>query len=72
VTQSTPDEVTRLSVRERLELIGQLWDSLADSDVPVSPAQQAELARRLATFESDRAGAVTWNQLKVELAARRR
>jgi putative addiction module component (TIGR02574 family) len=72
VTQLTPEEVTRLSVRERLELIGQLWDSLADADVPLPKSQQVELERRLATFEDDHAHAVTWDQLKAELAARRR
>jgi putative addiction module component (TIGR02574 family) len=36
-----------------------------------APAEQAELARRLATFEDDRADEVTWDQLKAELSARR-
>ena len=68
----TPDDVARLSVHERLDLIGQLWDSLVDSDIPVTPAQRAELDRRLATFEDDRAHAVTWEELKAELSVRRR
>jgi putative addiction module component (TIGR02574 family) len=66
-----PEEVARLSVRERLALIERLWDRLDDSGVPVTPAEQAELARRLATFEDDRADEVTWDQLKAELSARR-
>ncbi len=66
----TPEEITRLSPEERLALIELLWDSLGDSDVPVPPAQRAELERRLESFEQDRAGAVTWDQLKAELARR--
>jgi putative addiction module component (TIGR02574 family) len=66
-----PEEVARLSVRERLALIERLWDRLDDSGVPVTPAEQAELARRLATFEDDRADEVTWDQLNAELSARR-
>ena len=66
----TPEEINRLSPQERLALIEQLWDSLDDFDVPVSPAQRAELERRLESFEQDRAGAVTWDQLKAELARR--
>ena len=68
----TPEEVKRLSVEERLDLIGQLWDSIADSEVVLTPAQQGELERRLATFEDDRAHSITWEELKAELAARRR
>jgi putative addiction module component (TIGR02574 family) len=68
--QLTSDEITRLSPRERLHLIEQLWDSLSDADVSLPPAQQAELERRLATLEDDRSDAVTWDSLKAELAER--
>jgi putative addiction module component (TIGR02574 family) len=68
--QLTPDEISRLSPAERLSLIGQLWDSLADEDVPVTPAQRNELERRLATLDHDRANSVTWDSLKAELARR--
>ena len=66
----SPDEISRLSPAERLVLIGQLWDSLADKDVPVTPAQRDELERRLATLDHDRARSVTWDSLKAELARR--
>jgi len=65
------DELARLSPEERLALIGQLWDSLGDSEVPLPEAQKAELARRLSSFDQDRAQAVTWEQLRAELARRR-
>jgi putative addiction module component (TIGR02574 family) len=61
------DEITRLSPPERLALIGQLWDSLDNPDVPMTPAQQAEIDRRLQTFETDRDQSVTWESLKAEL-----
>lgn len=64
------DEITRLSPPERLKLIEKLWDSLEDADVVVTPAQQAELARRTASFNEDRARAVTWEDFKAELARR--
>lgn len=66
----TRDEITKLSPSERLTLIGDLWDSIADADVPILPAQRRELERRLASFDQDRAQSVTWEQLKAELAAR--
>ena len=66
----TRDEITRLSPDERLALIAQLWDSLDDDQVPLSTAQQAELERRLATLDHDRAQGVTWESLKAELEQR--
>jgi putative addiction module component (TIGR02574 family) len=68
--QLTPDELTRLSPQERLSLIEQLWGSLSDADIPLMSAQQGELERRLATFENDRAQAVTWDCLHAELERR--
>jgi putative addiction module component (TIGR02574 family) len=68
--QLTAAEITRLSPEERLRLIEQLWDSLEDEDVPLPPAQAAELERRLVTFDADRAEAVGWDELKAELARR--
>jgi len=63
-------EINRLSAPERLALIGALWDSADDADVPTPPAQRSELTRRLASFDQERAQAVSWEQLKAELAAR--
>jgi putative addiction module component (TIGR02574 family) len=66
----TPDEISRLSPRERLNLIEQLWDSLSESEIPLTSAQQVELERRLATLDNDRAGTLTWDSLKAKLAQR--
>jgi putative addiction module component (TIGR02574 family) len=66
----TPEEITRLSPRERLNLIGALWDSFADAELALTQAQAAELERRLLSFERDRESAVTWEELKAELASR--
>lgn len=64
------EEITRLSPAERLRLIGQLWDSLVDADLPLPPAQEAELERRLLTLDQDRAVAVPWEHLEEDLARR--
>ena len=68
--QLTQEEITRLSPDERLSLIAQLWDSLEDHQVQLTPAQQAELERRLATLDDDRAQSVTWEAIKAELEQR--
>jgi putative addiction module component (TIGR02574 family) len=68
--QLTHDEITRLSPNERLTLIAQLWDSLEDHQVQLTPVQQAELERRLATLDQDCAQSLTWETLKAELEQR--
>jgi putative addiction module component (TIGR02574 family) len=64
------EEISRLSPPERLALIGALWDSIADSELSASPAQERELERRLLSFDQDKAQAISWENLKAELAAR--
>jgi len=66
----TLEDIDRLSPGERLELIGRLWDSLAEAAPSLSNAQYLELDRRLETFERERQDAVTWDDLKAELAER--
>ena len=46
-------DYTKISAEERLDLIGELWDSLENEEMPISPEWQAELERRLADFEQD-------------------
>ena len=66
----SPSQVTLLSPQERLALIEQLWDSLSDSDLTVTPAQQTELDRRIAAWEADQDPTVTWAELQRELHRR--
>jgi putative addiction module component (TIGR02574 family) len=68
--QLSPDEISRLSVDERLELIGQLWHSLEHEALPLIVAQQDELDRRLAELDEDGAGGVSWESLRADLARR--
>ncbi|HEY1294588.1 MAG TPA: addiction module protein [Chloroflexota bacterium] len=68
--QLSSEEIRRLSVDERLELIGQLWDSLEHEPLPLSGAQQRELDRRLAALDEDRAAGMDWEALRDELERR--
>ena len=68
--QLSSDELRRLSVDERLDLIGQLWDSLEHESLPLSSTQQRELDRRLAAFDQERAEGLSWEQLRAELEQR--
>jgi putative addiction module component (TIGR02574 family) len=57
---------TPLTVEQRLELIGELWDSLPDSldELPVPEWHREELERRLATADADPSAAIPWEQVK--------
>lgn len=46
-------DITLLSPQERLELIGELWDSLDVGNVPLTSAQAAEIDRRRASLDAD-------------------
>ncbi len=61
-------DITGPTPKERLDLIGELWDSLAPEDVPLTPAQETELARRMATFEADASAAVPRETIEAEPA----
>lgn len=45
----------QLSIDERIQLAGDLWDSVAcdQAALPLTDAQRAELDRRLEAFEQD-------------------
>jgi putative addiction module component (TIGR02574 family) len=69
--------IESLSRDERLDLLEKLWDSLCETpaDVPVTPAQQAELDRRSDALDLDlatgRALGVPWDEVVRQLRARR-
>jgi putative addiction module component (TIGR02574 family) len=66
----SPDDITRMSAVEKLELIGDLWDSLDDATFGVPDSHRAELERRLLTLDDDLLHGVAWSQLKADLNKR--
>jgi putative addiction module component (TIGR02574 family) len=64
------DQVLRLPPEERLELIGELWDSLDPSDVPLTPEQIEELDRRFAAYELDPSRGIPLEEFLARLEAR--
>jgi putative addiction module component (TIGR02574 family) len=65
-------DISRLSPEERLDLIGELWDSLAAEEVRLTPAQERELDRRMATFDDDTKGAAPWESIDREFVRQKR
>ena len=64
----------RLPVTERLQLVGDLWDSIAqdapDEAFPMTPELAAELDRRLAESDADFTAGVPWDQVRAEIVRR--
>ena len=60
---------TTLTVEQRLELIGELWDSIPDSldELPVPEWHREELERRLAAADADLDAAIPWEEVKRRL-----
>jgi putative addiction module component (TIGR02574 family) len=56
-------DVKKLSPKERLRLIEQLWDSLEADDVPVTAAQKAELERRVKEMVGDGERGIPWKDV---------
>jgi len=62
----------QLPVDERIRLVEDLWDSIAadQAAVPLSPAQRAELDRRLDAYEADGNAGRTAEEVIPELRKR--
>jgi putative addiction module component (TIGR02574 family) len=60
--------IDRMSVEERLQLIGEIWDTLSQADLQEIPEEhRRELDRRLAAADADPTAASPWEEAKVRL-----
>lgn len=68
------EELFRLSVSERLELVEELWDSIPEEDEALTPTpeQRKDLTLRLAEAEADPDGGVPWEEVRERIRQRRR
>jgi putative addiction module component (TIGR02574 family) len=64
--------IDRLSVEERLALVEELWDSIAEStsELPLTEAQRAELDRRLTDHKANPNDVVRWEDVRASVEAR--
>jgi putative addiction module component (TIGR02574 family) len=64
-------ELEKLTVTERLQLIGELWDSIdAEEQLELTQTQIDELERRLAAYEKDGNKGKPWSEIKARLQQR--
>ena len=69
-TPAATAEYLKLSVAERIQLVEDIWDSIAAESpdaVELSQAQKDELHRRAAAHRADPSTAVPWEQVRSRL-----
>ena len=60
-------QVKTLSVADRIELIGAVWETLSPSEVPVSEEEKVLLDVRLADMEQNPGNQSTWSEVQARL-----
>ena len=70
---SKPLVIEELSVAERILVVEQIWDSIAaeQASLPVTPAQQEELDRRLDAHRDSPAEGASWEEVKARLQGKK-
>ncbi len=65
-------EILELSVAERIQLVEDIWDSIATvpEAVSLTGEQQAELESRLEAYQNNPGEGISWNDLKEKLRSR--
>ena len=66
-------EIRELSIEQRLELVGEIWDSIIEETDPseLTDEQKTELDRRLAAHENNPKAGAPWAEVKARLKAQR-
>ena len=68
------EALRRLPVADRIKLVGDLWDSIAqdapEEAFPMTPELAAELDRRLEEADADPASGIRWEELRANILRR--
>lgn len=66
MTNALREQLFKLSAAERLELVEELWDSIADDDeaLALTDEQREDLDRRLAEADADPTGGSPWEEVR--------
>lgn len=74
MTNALREELFKLSAAERLELVEELWDSIADEDeaLELTDEQREDLERRLAEADADPTGGAPWEEVRERIRQRSR
>ena len=64
------EELLKLSLAERLELVQELWDSIAADCDPLTDEQRQDLERRLAEADADPTAGAPWQEVRERIRHR--
>jgi putative addiction module component (TIGR02574 family) len=66
-------DVLELPVEERLELVGDIWDSIAQAPdaLELTEEQRAELDKRLEAYRRDPKAGSPWSEVKARILSSR-
>ena len=66
VSQSTRDELLRLSAADRIRVAQDLWDSVVDgsADIPISDQERDLLDKRLAAYRANPDQGDDWGKVR--------
>lgn len=68
MSSNLTEEAKKLSIAERINLVEEIWDSIAEENgcFELSEAQKEELDRRLESFRADPSRGRTWEEIRAE------
>ena len=68
MSSNLTEEAKKLSIAERINLVEEIWDSIAEENgcFDLSEAQKQELDRRLESFRVNPSRGRTWEEIKSE------
>lgn len=71
VSASLLDEIRKLSLAERIQLVEDVWDSIAaeGEEFPIPESHRAELARRREEHRQSPEDVVPWEEVRRQLRA---
>ncbi len=66
-------DVSQLSAAEHIIAVEQIWDGIAaeKEEVPLTPAQEAELDRRLEAYRRSPTAGSSWDEVKARIQAKK-
>jgi putative addiction module component (TIGR02574 family) len=71
MTTITDANIGEMTVRQRLDLIARLWDSIPDNETLEAPDwHMQEIERRLAAAKANPTAAIPWSEVKARLRSK--
>jgi putative addiction module component (TIGR02574 family) len=60
-------EINKLSVEERISMIGEIWKTIDKEKIQVTDAQKIEVRERIERYKKGETRFFTWDEIKTEL-----